>query len=80
MSQASSDRAVLLPEVTSVNVCAASSAKLEKGGVLMRRNCTVPVGNTHFGSRFISLPNQSDVLWGCLYVPIQAVDCIKKRG
>lgn len=38
---------------------------------------TVPVGDPHFSSRLISLPDQSNTLGGLLNMLIQAVDCTK---
>lgn len=41
------------------------------------RGHTVPVGDPHFCSRLISLPDQSDTLRGLPNMLIQAVDCTK---
>lgn len=42
------------------------------------RGHTVPVGDLHFSSGFVSLPNQSNTLRGLLNMLIQAVDCTKR--
>jgi hypothetical protein len=37
----------------------------------------IPVGDSHFSSRLITLPDQSNTLGGLLNMLIQAVDCTK---
>lgn len=41
------------------------------------REHTVPVGDPHFSSGFVSLPDQGNTLRGLLNMLIQAVDCTK---